>query len=284
MHPKFLGGNPPNPYAVLGLDALAPYLGVTEASRGLISQGGGYLLGAAPFNPALGPVHPAYHPSFHAQAGLHPLSGLHPQLAQNPLLQQMIQRQAAAHFPQMTAHTPARKSGNSLGVNVEIGFNNGTFGSTTGGYTIANFPATGVAGSATQTLQSEFHGLKLSASAIFSGYYTPSGGGANVLVYGAQSGGLASDVLLQGVFVGGYNAQPLPPGTGITDGGVSLSAYPPNGLGNGIDMLPGKIGQVVKCPLLVQASLIPLFTVPAGATLNITAARIFLTFFGDNLQ
>jgi hypothetical protein len=32
MHPNFVGGSP-NPYAVLGLDALAPYIGVSEASR-----------------------------------------------------------------------------------------------------------------------------------------------------------------------------------------------------------------------------------------------------------
>jgi len=199
------------------------------------------------------------------------------------LLQQMISRQAAATYPQMPSSQPARKSGNSLGVNVEIGFSNGTFGSTTGGYTIALFPAAGVAGSATQTLQSEFHGLKLSASAIYSGYTTPSGGAA-AIVYGSQTGGSASDVLLQGVFVGGFNAQPLPPGTAINDGGVSLGAYPSNGLGNGIDMLPGKVGQVVKCPLLVQPSISTLFTVPDGSTLTITAARVFLTFFGDNLQ
>lgn len=274
MHPNFLGGSP-NPYAVLGLDVLAPYLGVTEANRGLISQGVGFdpfYLGAAapPPNPAV--LQQMQRRQLPQRAGI------------NPLLQQMIQRQAAATYPQMPVAQPARKSGNSLGVNVEISFNGATFGDTTGGYTVAAFPAAGVAGSATQTLQSEFHGLKLSASAVYSGYYTPSGGGSAVLVYGSQAGGLASDVLLQGVFVGGFNAQPLPPGTGISDGGVSLAAYPPNGLGNGIDMLPGKVGQVVKCPLLVQPSIIPLFTIPSGATLSITSARVFLTFFGDNLQ
>ncbi len=281
MHPNFLGGGAPNPYAVLGLQQLAPYLGVTEASRGMISQGAyGNVMGAYAPGGMPGPMASP----FAAMPGLHPLAGLHPSLAQNPLLQTLIQRQAAAHYPHMVSSQPARKSGNSLGVNVEIGFNNGTFGSLTGGYTIAGFPSAGIAGSATQTLQSEFHGLKLSASAVYSGYYTPSGGGTAVNVYGSQAGGLASDVLLQGVFVGGFNAQPLPPGTGISDGGVALAAYPPNGLGNGIDMLPGKIGQVVKCPLLVQPSVIPLFTVPAGATLTVTSARVFLTFFGDNLQ
>ncbi len=282
MHPNFLGGSP-NPYALLGLDALAPYIGVSEASRGLISQGG-----AMYGDPYLGAGTTAIPPNPMAMAMMQraqqaqQAQQFRPQV--NPLLAQMIQRQAAATYPQMVTQQPARKSGNSLGVNVEIAFNAGTFGGLTGGYTVANFPAAGVAGSATQTLQSEFHGLKLSASAIYSGYYTPSGGGTNVLVYGSQTGGTASDVLLQGVFVGGYNAQPLPPGTGITDGGVSLGAYPSNGLGNGIDMLPGKIGQVVKCPLLVQPSIAPLFTIAAGATLYITSARVFLTFFGDNLQ
>lgn len=273
MHPNFVGGNP---YAMIGLDAL---LGVSEASRGLISQGLGYdpYMGAAASGPLPG-----------LQRMVNPLAAA--QMAQarpgvNPLLQALIARQAAATYPQMPVSQPARKSGNSLGVNVEISFNSGIFGGTSGGTLATAFPGTGVAGSATQTLQSEFHGLKLSASAVYSGYYTASGGGSPVVVYGSQAGGLASDVLLQGVFVGGFNAQPLPPGTGISDGGVSLAAYPPNGLGNGIDMLPGKIGQVVKCPLLVQPSIIPLFTIPSGATaFTLTAARIFLTFFGDNLQ
>lgn len=270
MHPNFVGGNP---YAMIGLDAL---LGVSEASRGLISQGLGYdpYMGAAASGPLPG-----------LQRMVNPLAAAQMTQARpgvNPLLQALIARQAAATYPQMPTSQPARKSGNSLGVNVEISINNGTYGGTTGGTAATSF--TGVSGSATQTLQSEFHGLKLSASASYSGYYTPSGGGSAVIVYGGQTGGLASDVLLQGVFVGGFNAQPLPPGTGISDGGVSLAAYPPNGLGNGIDMLPGKIGQVVKCPLLVQPSIIPLFTIPSGATLTITSARVFLTFFGDNLQ
>jgi len=223
--------------------------------------------------------HPALHqaPPFYAQPGHNPM-GLHPMLAQNPLLQQLIQRQAAAHYPHMVAQAPSRKSGNSLGVNVEVVLNGTT------GYKASTWPTGDIAGSATQTLQSEFHGLKLSASAIYIGYYTPSGGGADVTNYGSQSGGVASDVLLQGVFVGGYNAQPLPPGTALTDGGVSLSGFPPNGLGNGIDMLPGKIGQVVKCPILIQPSVFSLFTPAAGATQFVTKARIFLTFFGDNLQ
>lgn len=268
MHPNFVGGNP---YAFLGLDALAPYLGGPEANRGLISQG---LMGAAAPQPnpfaMMAPTHAAQ--AFAAR-------GFQPQQASiNPLLAQMIQRQAAANYPQMVTSAPARKSGNSLGVNVQITLNGTT------GYTLATFPAAGVAGSATQTLQSEFHGLKLSASATYAGTYVPSGGGSAVNVYASQSGGLASDVLLQGVFVGGFNAQPLPPGTGLTDGGVALAAYPPNGLGNGIDMLPGKIGQVVKCPLLVLPSILSLFTIPSGATLTVLTATVFLTFFGDNLQ
>lgn len=274
MHPNFLGGSP-NPYAVLGLDALAPYLGVTEASRGLISQGGGVFgnpyVGAS--MAAMTPQQPV-HPAMLAPRAQH----LAAPGGVNPLLAQMIQRQAAANFPQMTVSQPARKSGNSLGVNVEITLNGAT------GYSSSTWPTGDVSGSATQTLQSEFHGLKLSASAVYIGYYTLSGGGGNVTTYGSQPGGVASDVILQGVFVGGFNAQPLPPGTGLSDGGVSLAGFPPNGLGNGIDMLPGKIGQVVKCPLLIQPSIFSLFTVPSGATLYVTKARVFLTFFGDNLQ
>jgi len=257
-HPNF----PQNPYAVLGLDALAPYLGVSEASRGLISQAGllGELLGANPaYNPAVRPA-------------------VNPAVLRNNIIQQMINRQAAANYPQMPSAQPARKSGNSLGVNAEITLNGAD------GYTASNWPTADVAGSATQTLQSEFHGLKLSASAVYIGYYTASGSTDQVTIYASQAGGVASDIILQGVFVGGYNAQPLPPGTGLTDGGVSLAGFPPNGLGNGIDMLPGKIGQVVKCPLLVQPSIFSLFTVPDGATLYVTKARVFLTFFGDNLQ
>lgn len=279
MHPNFIGGNP---YAMLGLDAL---LGVSEANRGLISQGLGYdpYMGSVASGPGPGPGLPGI------QRMVNPLAqqqGFRPQITgSNPLLQALIARQAAATYPQMPTSQPARKSGNSLGVNVEIAFNSGVFGGVTGGILATAFPGAGVAGSATQTLQSEFHGLKLSASAVYSGYYTASGGGSPLVVYGSQPGGLASDVLLQGVFVGGFNAQPLPPGTGISDGGVALAAYPPNGLGNGIDMLPGKIGQVVKCPLLIQPSIIPLFTTPSGASaFTLTAARIFLTFFGDNLQ
>lgn len=273
MHPNFLGGSP-NPYAVLGLDALAPYLGVTESNRGLISQGVGYdpYLGAAA-GPQLMMNNPAM-----LQQQFRPGPAQLQRSAINPLLAQMIQRQAAATYPQMPVQQPARKSGNSLGVNVEITLNGAT------GYSTDTWPTGDVAGSATQTLQSEFHGLKLSASAVYIGYYTPSGGGSNVVVYGTQAGGVASDVILQGIFVGGFNAQPLPPGTGLSDGGVSLAGYPPNGLGNGIDMLPGKIGQVVKCPLLIQPSVFSLFTVPSGAKLYVTKARIFLTFFGDNLQ
>lgn len=275
MHPNFVGGSP-NPYAVLGLDALAPYIGVSEASRGLISQGGGVFgnpyLGASMAAPQP-PIHPAMLAPRAQAAMAHPAA---PSI--NPLLAQMIQRQAAANYPQMTVSQPARKSGNSLGVNVEITLNGTT------GYGPGTWPTGDVSGSATQTLQSEFHGLKLSASAVYVGYYTPSGGGINVPVYGSQPGGVASDVILQGVFVGGFNAQPLPPGTGLSDGGVSLAGFPPNGLGNGIDMLPGKIGQVVKCPLLIQPSIFSLFSAPAGASLFVTKARIFLTFFGDNLQ
>ncbi len=150
------------------------------------------------------------------------------------------------------------------------------------GYTATTFPKTGVSGLASQTLQSDFHGHKLSASANYEGYYIPSGGGDPVTVYASQPNGHAADVILQGVFVGGFNAQPLPPGTDLSDGGISLAAFPPNGLGNGIDMLPGKPGQTVKCPLHIMPSCMSLFAVPPGATLHIRSATIFLTFFADN--
>ena len=48
-----------------------------------------------------------------------------------------------------------------------------------------------------------------------------------------QAGGVASDVLLVGAFVGSKNCFPTAPNNSIS-GGVNLGAYAPNALGNGI--------------------------------------------------
>ena len=276
---------PYGPYSMLGLDALNPYaaqmLGVGGANRGLQSSHVDQALGAnlttmphPGFNPAMF-QHPGFNPFQHP--GFNPFQ--HPGAGGNPILQQLINRQAAMHYPHMAAQQPARKSGNSLGINGAIPLNS------TVGYNSLTFPTNGVPVTVSTTLQSDFHGLKMMASASFVANVTPSQG-VPMTTYAQQPGGVASDCVLLGSFVGGFNTQPVAPGTTIGEGAVALSSFPPNGIGNGIDILPGKIGQKIQMQVLVLPSVLSLFQtqIDAGSTVLVMTANIFITLFGDNLQ
>lgn len=184
----------------------------------------------------------------------------------SPALKALLQRQAAVHAPATRGVGPQYKDSTQLPLNVAV----------TLGYNIASFPAAGVPVSAQVRVQTPFKPEKLTATASFA----IGSAASTVTGYAQQQGAIASDVLLTGAFVGSKNCFPTAP-TNTVAGGVSLGAYPANGLGNGISWPTADAGIDISVNLLVLPSCLSLLV--SGAT-YIVSGTIFITLLGPSLR